>query len=251
MLRFVDIVLYRSWSELRSERKRSMAGFLWWIFRPLMMLGVYAIVFGVIFHNEEEYFKIFLFSGIIAWEWFAGVVLRSSNSLITNRPLMLLVKVDPAIFPLSYTIVDGVKFLPGLLILVVGCFVAKIDFTWTMLMLPIIILLEFLLCAGIAMLVASITPLFPDFHMFLMTAMQLIMFMSGIFYQIGNLPVRFANFLMLNPMASIISMYRDVLIYGVFPPVKDLIYVFLIGIGFMMVGYALLRRFAGIYTKRW
>lgn len=248
---FPDLVLYRSCSELRAERKRSMAGFLWWIFRPLMQLGVYAVVFGVIFKNSEPHFMVFLFSGIIAWEWFAGVVVRSSNSVIANRPLMLLVKVNPALFPLSYAIVDGVKFLPGLAILLAGCVASGVEFHSTLLLLPVLVLVQVMLCAGAGMMVASITPLFPDFHMFLLTAIQLLMFMSGIFYRIDRLPARFATFMRFNPMASLISQYRAVVVDGVFPSVWMLLYVLAFGLLMSAIGYLTLQRLAGVYTKRW
>ena len=228
-----------------------MAGFLWWIFRPLMLLGVYTLVFGVFFKNNEPHFMLFLFSGIIAWEWFAGTVLRSSNSVIANRPLMLLVKIDPAMFPLSYAIVDGVKFLPGLLILLLGCIASNVDFSLPILLLPVIIMAELLLCAGVGMLVASITPLFPDFHMFLVTAIQLVMFMSGIFYHIDRLPAQYSSLLRLNPMATIISQYRAVVIDGVVPSFYSFLSVFAIGSVFFAVGHWMLRRLAGVYTKRW
>ena len=65
-----DLVLYRSLSELRAEAKRSYAGLAWWIIRPLLSLAVYGLVLGVVFKSREDHFVVFLFSGIIAWEWF-------------------------------------------------------------------------------------------------------------------------------------------------------------------------------------
>ena len=109
----LNISLYRAWAEIKSESKRSYAGILWWVIRPLLSLAVYGIVFGMIFKNTVPNFLLFLFSGIIAWEWFASSVLRSANSINANRNLMLLVKVDPAMFPLSINFVDTVKFFLG------------------------------------------------------------------------------------------------------------------------------------------
>lgn len=246
----LSISLYRAWAEIKAESKRSYAGILWWLIRPLLSLAVYGIVFGMIFKNTVPNFLLFLFSGIIAWEWFSSSVLRSSNSINANRNLMLLVKVDPAMFPLSINFVDIVKFFLGLCILLVAVAV-QIGVNINMLYLPLIIGGEACLCIGIGFIFAAITPFVPDCMMILTTAMQLLMFLSGIFYRIDSLPMVLQKCISMNPVAAILNQFRLVLLDQVPPCWGELCYVYIIGGSLIFIGYAMIKHFRGIYAKRW
>ena len=246
-----DLVLYRSLSELRAEAKRSYAGLVWWIIRPLLSLAVYGLVFGVVFKSREAHFVVFLFSGIIAWEWFSSAVLRSANSIIANRPLMQLVRVDPALFPLSICLVDGVKFLLGLAILLLLLPSQGIVPCWTWLLIPLIVLGELVLCAGLGMLFAALVPFCPDLALVLQTVFQLLMFLSGVFYRVETLPAIMGRVLAFNPMAMAISQFRAILLDGVAPPLFTFACVWSWGLFAFVAGLYLLGRFRGVYPKRW
>ena len=246
-----DLVLYRSLSELRAEAKRSYAGLVWWIIRPLLSLAVYGLVFGVVFKSRETHFVVFLFSGIIAWEWFSNAVLRSANSIIASRPLMQLVRVDPALFPLSICLVDAVKFLFGLaiLLLLLPCQGIVPGWTWTLI--PLIMLGELLLCAGFGMFFAALVPFCPDLALVLQTVLQLLMFLSGVFYRVETLPAIMGKVLAYNPMAMVISQFRNILLDGNVPSLITFVCVWSWGLVAFVAGCCLLRRFRGIYPKRW
>jgi hypothetical protein len=170
---FINLLLYRSGAELRSEGTRTYAGYLWWILEPLMSLGVYYFAFKYIFHRETESFVIFLFIGIVTYRFFSGTVTRSASSISSGQGLMQLVYVHKSIFPLSVVTVSVVKFLITLLLVVVVTWLAGIAPTWSYLAMPILIALELLLTAGVSMVWAAITPFFPDFQLILATLMHL------------------------------------------------------------------------------
>ena len=246
----LDISLYRAWAEIKAESKRSYAGILWWLIRPLLSLAVYGIVFGMIFKNTMPNFLLFLFSGIIAWEWFASSVLRSANSIIANRNLMLLVKVDPAMFPLSVNFVDTVKFLLGFFILFIAVII-QVGINVNMLYLPLIMGGEFLFCVGVGFVFAAVTPFVPDCMMILTTAMQLLMFLSGVFYRIDTLPVVIQKYIVANPMASVLNQYRLVLLDKTQPDFGAIFYIYVFAGILTVIGYAMIKHFSCIYAKRW
>lgn len=250
LVKFVSISLYRAWAEIKAESKRSYAGILWWLIRPLLSLAVYGIVFGMIFKNTMPNFLLFLFSGIIAWEWFSSSVLRSANSINANRNLMLLVKVDPAMFPLSVNFVDTVKFLLGFSILFIAVII-QIGVNINMLYLPLIMGGEFLFCVGVGFVFAAVTPFVPDCMMILTTAMQLLMFLSGVFYRIDSLPAIVQRYIVINPMASVLNQYRLVLIDKTNPDWASLLYTYVFAGILIIIGYAMIKRFSCIYAKRW
>ncbi|MDR0933206.1 MAG: ABC transporter permease [Victivallales bacterium] len=249
---FSELVLFRSLAELRSESTHSYAGMLWWLIRPLLSLCVYGVFFMLIMGVKEDHFLLFLFTGVISWEWFASATLRNAGSVAGNRPLLLLVKLNPALFPLSISIVTMVKFLLGLLLLiiVVACF-GSMGLSSTALLLPILILGQLVLVCGVGMIAASITPLLPDFQLLLLTVIQLMMFLSGVFNRIDTLPPTLRTWLSLNPMALQIAQYRQVILYHELPKIQDMIYIWGFGIVCCLIGYALLTKFRTTYTKIW
>lgn len=249
---FLDIAFYRSLAELRAESKRSYAGLLWWVIRPLLSLCVYGIFFQLIIKVQQESFLLFLFSGIIAWEWFASSTLRCANSIISNRSLMLLVKVNPALFPMSICLIDLVKFLLGLCVLLTAILLWGNGLTWMMLIyLPVIIISELFLCFGTGLLVASVTPLFPDFALILATMLQLLMFMSGVFYRVSTLPESLKSFMQLNPVAMLLEQYRLILLEHTAPDFTALLLIWGISIAGIVIGWRLVTRFEKIYAKIW
>lgn len=248
---FWELAVFRTVAELRAESKRSYAGLLWWIIRPLLSLAVYGVVFGLIFKVKQEHFLLFLFSGIIGWEWFSSSTQRCATSVLSNRPLMLLVKVNPMLFPVSICLVDFVKFLLGLLILLVAAAIWGPGFGWSILMLPVIVLAELLLCMGAGLIVSSITPFLPDFAMILTTVMQLLMFLSGVFYRIDSLPARLRPLIALNPVAVMLEQYRLVILEHSMPDLRGMAAVWGSGIAAALAGRLLLAKFGRIYTKRW
>lgn len=246
----LNISLYRAWAEIKAESQRSYVGILWWLIRPLLSLAVYGIVFGMIFKNTMPNFLLFLFSGIIAWEWFSSSVLRSANSINANRNLMLLVKVDPAMFPLSVNFVDTVKFLLGFFILFIAVII-QVGINVNMLYLPLIMGGEFLFCVGVGFVFAAVTPFVPDCMMILTTAMQLLMFLSGVFYRIDTLPVVIQKHIVANPMASVLNQYRLVLLDKTQPDFGAIFYIYVFAGILTVIGYAMIKHFSCIYAKRW
>ena len=249
--KLADLVIFRTLAELRSEQQRSYAGLLWWAIRPLLSLAIYGFVFSYIFKVNEPHFWIFLFAGIISWEWFSSSTLRSANSVAANKSLMLLVKLDPALFPLSCSMVDCIKFMIGMVILLIALLVSGIGWHWSIFFLPLIIVCELIFCMGTGLIVSGITPLFPDFVMILTTLMQLWMFVSGVFYRISTFKSGITKLLAFNPVAVFIEQYRRILIDGICPDFKAIAYVLSLGILFVLLGYTMLQRLNRLYPKRW
>lgn len=252
MRTFLDLIVFRAWSELLAETRRSYAGLLWWLIRPLMTLMVYGIVFSMIFKIQEKNFLLFLFSGIITWEWFSCTVMRCTNSILANKTLMSMVKVDPALFPLSICLVDMVKFFCGLIVLLCGIILSDVPVNSTIFVtLPLIILCEFILCTGCGLIASAFTPFFPDLFMIITTGMQLLLFLSGVFYQIQRLPDKLRFFLHLNPVAVLLEQYRNILLYNSKLSFSALLYVVLFGCIMGIFGFIATHSLQKIYTKRW
>lgn len=247
--KFINIVTFRATAELRSEATRTYAGYLWWILEPLLSLAVYYVAFKYIFHSKTQNFAIFLFSGIIVYRFFSGTVTRSATSISGSQGLMQLVYIHKSIFPLSVLLVNLVKFLVTILLVMVIVWLSGIAPSWSYLALPVLVLLEILIIAGVSMTCAAITPFFPDFQLILDTLMHLLIFLSGVFYEIETLSPRMQNIIRLNPIAVLVEQFRGILLNGKWPVFQPLGFAFVESIIFIAIGWLLVHRFNRYFPK--
>lgn len=248
-MKFVNLILYRSAAELRSEGTRTYAGYLWWILEPLMSLAVYYFAFKYIFHRETKNFAIFLFIGIVIYRFFAGTVTRSATSILSGHGLIQLVYIHKSIFPLSVVVVNLVKFLVTLLLVMAIAWLAGMTPGWSYIAMPILIILVSLFTAGIAMICAAVTPFFPDFQLVLGTILHLLIFLSGVFFDTATLPHQIQPIIRLNPIAVIIEQSRAVILHNQWPPLQNLSLLLPETILFLVIGWLLIHKFNRYYPK--
>ncbi len=249
MRHYFDLVLYNALAELKAEHSRSMAGYLWWVFEPLMTLGVYYFVFGFFRPPGEGNFIVFLFTGIIFWRWFHAAVMRSVTSLEMSRSLMLQVNLNKSIPPLSIVIIDSIKFIVTLALLLCTVFLTGGTVTAAWAQLPFLLATQFFLIIGCSLLVSGIPPLFQDFTHILNTMMMLMMFSSGLFYSLDILPEKVQTVLMFNPMAVLIDQYRRVFLDGESIELVPMTIVWVEVAVVFILGAGLLKKFDKVYPK--
>jgi lipopolysaccharide transport system permease protein len=247
--KILNISTYRALSELRSEGTRTYAGYLWWIFSPLMTLMVYFVAFKYILNRGTENFVVFLFTGIVLYRFFASTVTRGSESIQSGKSLMQLVYLHKSIFPLTVVIVNLFKFMITFILLMVTCWCFGLMPSWAYLSLPLLIALLALLITGVTMFCAAIMPFIPDFKMILETIIRLLLFLSGVFFDLSTLPANLQQWLRWNPLAAIIEQFRAVLMHGRWPNPTQLIIPLLMSLSMIAIGWLLIQRLDRRYAK--
>lgn len=242
MHHYIELVWYKACADLRAEAARAYLGALWWVLEPLLYMMAFYLVFGVLLQRGGGSFVSFLLCGLVVWRWFATSVARGTTAITANSGLMSQVYLPKYLFPMIVLVTNAIKFLIvfslllGYLILVDG----RIDSSW--LALPILIVVQFLLNAACASIVAAVVPFVPDLRIAIINALTLLLFLSGIFYDIGTFPDEIQVYFRLNPIATLIENYRLVLLDGELPRWLDLGAVVLIsGLGIWLAASLLVR----------
>jgi lipopolysaccharide transport system permease protein len=247
--KFINIVTFRAMAELRSEATRTYAGYFWWILEPLMSLAVYYVAFKYIFHSKTENFAIFLFCGIVVYRFFSSTVTRSAISISGSQGLMQLVYIHKSVFPLSVLLVNLVKFIVTALLVMVVAWLCGIAPSWSYLALPGLILVEMMVIAGVSLICAAITPFFPDFELILDTLMNLLIFLSGVFYDTSTLSPRLQSIIRLNPVAVLVEQFRGILLNGKWPIPGPLGLAFLESVVLIVIGWLLVHKYNRYFPK--
>jgi ABC-type polysaccharide/polyol phosphate export permease len=224
--------------DLKARYRGSVLGFFWSLANPLLLLGVYTVVFTVFFpSNVVQPYPLFLFSGILPWTFFAAAVLESTTSISSNAGLIKKVMFPAEALPLVVVMSHFVHLLLALPILLLAA-VAFGRIHTTLVLLPFVVLLQAIFVAGVAMIVSSVSVLFRDLRDIIMNLMQIGFFVTPIIYLIDNITNRpLRAVLRLNPMTPFVVSYQDIVFWGHLPGLADAL---------LMVLYAFLSLSAGL-----
>ena len=116
-------------------------------------------------------------------------------------------------------------------------------------MLFALIAVQFALILGVSILLSSIVPFFPDLMYLISHGLQLMFFISGVFFDIANVQSEYASYLRLNPMLVLIQAYRDVFLANSFPAISAFVYPLAFGLICGLVGAGILRRHDRDYAR--
>lgn len=247
--RYTQIVLYKSYVDLMAETSRFYIGYLWWIVEPVIDMGVYYVVFGLVLSTQTPEFIPFLLVGTVIWRWKQTSVLLGANAIHAYRHIIDQVYVPKMVFPTVSIIVSFVKFLIvfSLLVIFLLLYGFRIDITWTAI--PILFAIELLFICSITYVFAAAVPFFPDLRLVLDSIFKVLLFVSGIFYPLSSLPAEAIPYLRLNPAVHLINAFRDVLIHNKWPEWQPLLIIAVLSTICTLAGIRLISRYDTSYAK--
>jgi lipopolysaccharide transport system permease protein len=216
--------------DLKVRYKKSVLGFVWSLLNPLLMMVVFTVVFTILTVPNLENFPVFVLTGLVAWNFTAGSVLGAVNSVVGNASLINKVYFPRELLPASLVCSNLVNFLLTLVVLFGFIIAFRIELTPMVLLLPAIIAIQFVLVLGIALIVSSVNVFYRDVGVILEVGVMAWFFLTPIFYQLERIPnVELLGIDMwrwvyiLNPMASLVTNYRYILLYGL-PPITHTLF---------------------------
>jgi lipopolysaccharide transport system permease protein len=247
--RLLDLILYKTYADLKFEAKRTYIGFLWWIIEPVLFMLIFYFVFAVVFQRGEANFVPFLLIGLVTFHWVQSSVIQSCGAISGNQGLIQQVYVPKFIFPTVLLVSTTIKFGIVFALLLMYLRLYGFDLTWHWLFSGLILGNLMLLIAGMSYVAAAITPLFPDIRILIDNAFRATFFLSGIFYDIRALDPGISRWLQYNPFAAVISDLRDALMYAQTPHWRAQLAISLIGTALVCIGLYILRRNELRYAK--
>lgn len=223
--------------DMKLRYKRSVLGIGWSLLNPLAQLLVYRFIFQQVLPSNVPNFTSFLFSGVLVWNWFQMSLVFSTSSIVDNRDLIKRPGFPIAILPAVTIISYLIHFLIALPILLTVVIMGGAQITSSIILLPAIMAIQFFLTLGLAYLTATIHVAFRDTQYLLGVVLQLLMFLSPIFYDPSAIPKQYQSLYHLNPLVNLMEAYRAVLLSGAAPDQRSLLLlggatVILLGVGY-------------------
>lgn len=217
-LEYRELLLSITRRDLILRYKHSVMGFGWAVFMPLLNMLIFSVIFTRVAPLDTGVpYPIYAYAGLLPWSWFASSLRFSATSLTDNANLVTKVYFPREIFPFSAVVVGFIDFLVAATLLAALMLYYGIGITWTVLFLPVVILVQFAFTAGIALLVAMANLFFRDVKYVFEVLLTVWMFATSVVYPIERIGGRLGTLLAFNPMTPIIDGYRAVLLRGELP----------------------------------
>jgi ABC-type polysaccharide/polyol phosphate export permease len=249
LLHYRQLIVLLVVRELKVRYKRSIFGLLWTMLNPLLLMVVYTVVFATIMQAPQRNFAIFLLAGLLPWLFFSISVLQGLNSILVNQELIRKVRVPQAVFPLSVVGSNLVNFTLSLVPLVLLMAALRQPFTAALLFLPVAILILTVFTSGVTLLFATFTVFFRDVRHLAEVALQMLMYLSPVFYDLQMLGQHdawwfrgFRLFLKLNPLSYLLDLVRSPVYYGRLPSLQTTGVASAAAVIVLAIGYAVFQR---------
>jgi lipopolysaccharide transport system permease protein len=213
--------------EVVGRYKGSMLGIFWSLATPIFMLAVYTFVFSVVFKarwnsasESQTEFALVLFAGLLVFNLFAECINRAPGLVLANvnyvKKVVFPLEVLPWVAMGSALFHFAVSFGVWLVAYVVLVGVPH----WTVVFSPLVMAPFVLFVMGLSWALASLGVFLRDVGQIIGIAVQVLMFMTPIFYPASALPERFQTVMFFNPMTPPIEMMRDTMYWGHVPSVQ-------------------------------
>jgi len=238
--------------DIIGRYRGSALGSVWSLFEPLVLLGIYTLVFGVMMEmgggGGIGGYSLMVFCGILPWLAFSETLNRSTTVLWENTTLVKKIIFPQEVLPLHLVISALINQLPGLVILLLGVIALRGEVHLSWLLIPLLILPQFLITAGLAFFVAGTSPIIRDIKQFTSLGTLCWMFLTPIFYPETIFRGRLAIWVFINPLAAIIHNYRSILLEGVAPDWGMFFYPLFLGLLLYLAGYRFFARTKNLFA---
>ncbi len=224
--RYRDLLMQLIRRNLYVKYQGAALGLFWSVLQPLLMLSVYTFVFTFVFTSKfgapgvsqrTGSFAIIMFCGMSIFTMFSEGVNSCSTLLISNVNLVKKVIFPLELLPVAQVVSAFIFGLINFVLLFIGCCFFLDGLSWTMLLLPLTLFPLLLFSCGIGFFVASLGVYVRDLPHLIGIVLQILFFMTPIFYPISAIPGKFRIFLYVNPLCELIEETRMFFLYGQVP----------------------------------
>lgn len=246
---FFDLLRVLVDRDMKLLYKRSALGIAWTLINPLLQLAVFSFVFRSVIPINIPQFSSFAFSGLLIWTWSQTALFQATGLITSNKALIRQPNFPTAILPVVTTMTGLIHFLLALPVLIIFLAIDGIQPSSVLFLLPLLMVIQFVLTVGLAYPLAAVNVTFRDTQHTLGVLLQMLFYLTPIFYDLNSVPKEFQPFYQLNPMVPLLEAYRAILLKGTQPDWQALLIVSLMVAVILPIGLAIFRRQSNTFVE--
>ena len=202
--------------DLRLRYSGAALGYGWTVLEPLLMTLVYALVFGVLLPARkiaETPYMLFLVVGVLSWNWFQSALVEGCRSLSGEAKIVRTANVPRTVWVARTVIAKMLEFIFALPIVVLIIVFYRHPVHWQIVLFPLGLIMQVVLCYGFGLLLAPLTVIADDVVRIVRIALRVGFYLTPVLYSLNNLGAAdgygwLAEVAKFTPMAAILTLYR-------------------------------------------
>ena len=209
--------------DVRARYRRSLLGPAWAILQPLVLMVLFTMLRGFVdIPSDGVPYVIFSYSALVPWTFFTNAVSFCGPSVASNAGVVKKIAVAREVFPAAAVVTALFDLVMSGLVLAGMMIWFRVPMGWSLLWLPVLVLMTALLALAVGMGIASLGTFKRDFIFATPFLMQFWLYATPIIYPLSSVPERWRRLYLLNPMVGIIEGFRNVLVKASPPPLDAL-----------------------------
>ena len=231
--------------DFKRKYRRSVLGVVWSVLNPLLMMVVMSLVFSFFLrYDNMEHYPLYLILGNVIWTIFADSTNQGVTSILDAAPLLKKVRINKTVFPVERVLFALVNF--SLIAVVIVMLWEGVLPTWTVILLPVLLVLLMGFCIGMSLLLSSLAVFFRDIIHLWSVVILAWSYVTPLFWpvsMISQVPYAFMRVIMLaNPMYNYVAFMRMILLNGQPPELITVAMCVFWAVFMLAVGYAVFRK---------
>ncbi|HCC84401.1 MAG TPA: phosphate ABC transporter permease [Candidatus Pacebacteria bacterium] len=248
--KYHELLSELTWREIKQRYKQSVLGYAWVILNPLFQMLVMAFVFSKIMRMPTlgVPYSIYLYAGLLPWTLFANSLTGAVNSLVGNAGLITKIYFPREVFVASAVLAKIVDFLLATSVFVVFAIYFQTPFTWHLLWILPIFLIQQLFTYALALFLAAANLFYRDVQYVFNLVILIWMYLTPVIYPVELFPDQYRWIFQLNPMAVIVNAYRQVLLAGAEPNYLSLALAASLSLILLTVCFKFFKKVEGVFA---
>lgn len=243
-------IKYSTKSQLKTEVTGSYLSWIWLFLNPICFMLIYTFISIIVFKSKQEYYTVFVFIGLTAWNFFQGTITSAVSLVRNNRDTVIKVYVPKFILLITNMSVKTIKFLISFSLVVICMFIYQVPISWNVLFFIPIYIILYLVTFGLASIFMHFGVFVEDLKNLVPILFRMLFYISGVFFSLNRVPKPYSSLLeKFNPVAAMISSFRKCLMYQKTPSLKLLAFWFVIGIVLSLIGIKTIYKYENTYVK--
>jgi lipopolysaccharide transport system permease protein len=217
--KYRDLFWFKVVSSYKAKHRQSVLSYLWALLDPAMNILFFTFIFGGLLNVDtgENPYVLFNATGILAWLLINSSLGGSTRSLLGESMLLQKVYYPRLYVPFIPVFTNLPTFLIQLIFTLVLVFSFGVEFSWNILLIPLLVVSILIFTVGIGFLLSSFVIQFRDLSMVINYVMRFAVYLTPVVYPLDKIPDQYLSIYMLNPTACFVESFRRCLLGGDFP----------------------------------
>ena len=227
IMEYRDLLYMLTWRDIKTRYKQSMMGFFWAMLMPLLIVGagiLVRIVFSMASNHRIDFNDV---SGIalksVPWAFFVSAIKFGTNSMVSNPNLVTKIYMPREIFPLATILSQLLDLAIASCLVTIVFAVTHLGGSWQLVWVPLLLIVTIALATGWALLISAACLFFRDVKYLVEVVITFAIFVTPVFYDV-HMFKKWANVLLLNPLAPLIEGLEKCIVYGSAPDLPWIAY---------------------------